>query len=76
MHCKIAHACRHTGLSRSPQQQGGGTDSATVLDPRWLLSLVRDKQSVGDGEPAGADAVEKIPATVTYDDFNWPSSTQ
>lgn len=38
-----------------------------MLDPRWLLSPVRDKQSTGDGEPAGADAVEETPATVTYD---------
>ena len=37
-----------------------------MLDPRWLLSPVRDKQST-DGEPAGADVVEETPATVTYD---------
>ena len=66
MQCRTAHACRRTGLSRSAQQQDGGTNSAAMLDPRWLLSPVRDKQST-DGEPAGADVVEETPATVTYD---------
>ena len=66
MPCSIARACRHTGRNiMNTQRQDGGTDSAAMLDPRWLLSLVQDKQCAGDGEPAGADAVEKTPATVT-----------
>ena len=58
MQCRAAHACRHTGLNRSPQQQDGHTDSDAVLDPWWLLSLLHGKQC--DGEPAGADAVEGL----------------
>ena len=61
MQCRAAHACRHNGLNRSPQQQDGHTDSDAVLDPWWLLSLLHGKQC--DGEPAGADAVEGPPAT-------------